>query len=199
MRNQHPPVPSAHILRPILTSLVNHRFTIPMIIEDLAATHGITISIRTVKRRLKELDLSIRCRLSLLEQRQLVLEEMSISNGSKGVGLQTIQNRIYHKHNVIIGTQRIRETMLEEDRLGLQLRDPGIRIRVRRVPMTGIGPYAQIGCDGHDKLLRWGVRIYAYVDNWSRSVLSMKIARTRFFLIIDISVLTFAALRRSWI
>jgi len=53
MRNQHPPVPSrsANILRPILTSLVNHRFTIPMIIEDLAATHGITVSIRTVKRR----------------------------------------------------------------------------------------------------------------------------------------------------
>lgn len=98
MPNQHPSIPSAETLRPILTSLIGHRFTIPMIVEDLSATHGITISAITVKRRLKELGLSIRCQLSLLEQRQLVLEEMSVSNGSKGVGLQTIQNRIYHKH-----------------------------------------------------------------------------------------------------
>lgn len=110
MPNQYATCPSASDLAPLLTEFIDRRLSVPMMRHELQEKHGLTMSLKTVQRRLRELELKIRTQLSALEQRELVLEE--IRKGAKGVGLQTIQNRIYREHKTIVGTHTIRNTIL---------------------------------------------------------------------------------------
>ena len=64
---------------------------------------------------------------------------------------------------------------------GFDHRFPGRRLdKIPRIPLTAIGPFHQIGCDGHEKIARLALKmgdaslsIYGYKDKWSDKVLKL--------------------------
>lgn len=55
---------------------------------------------------------------------------------------------------------------------GVVLRDPTAR-RIERRPLTSAGPNEVWCCDGHDKLVKYGISIWGLRDKYSRKWLGV--------------------------
>lgn len=66
-----------------------------------------------------------------------------------------------------VQVQRVKSSLKRIDRLGTALRQ---RRGIRRRDYTSKRPNYLWHCDGHHKLIRWGIVIHGFVDGYCRSV-----------------------------
>jgi hypothetical protein len=139
----------------------------------------IPFSVRTLQRRCRNLNIQTSriCSLTEDEQVQAVSHQIRTTQSSI-VGVRGVQQRLALENNIRIPRSRVTEIMKEIDPVGFIRRTPGAGVRVRRVPMWGVGPWNQIGVDGHDKLRAFGICIYGWRDNFSGFLMHLYMGRT---------------------
>lgn len=143
------------------------------IVEFLSSHHNIDISLRTLKRRLRTLQL--RRRRTEWEQdinriRQLVIHE--IQSASQYVGYRTITSILSRKYNIRVPRTIVSRMMRQEDPEGVYNRR--LRRFVRR-QFYSPGPNYTWHVDGYDKLKPYGICIHACICGFSRRILWLEL------------------------
>ncbi|PIK33712.1 hypothetical protein BSL78_29470 [Apostichopus japonicus] len=140
------------------------------IVALLGLCHNISISLRHLKRLLRQLNLRRRRQASPVEDiAQVILRELEGSGRNIGYRL------MWHRLNYIYGLRVTQDTT----RRMLNIIDPdGVSRRSahrlqRRVYMCP-GPNHTIHIDGYDKLKPFGIAIHGAVDGFSRRLLWLK-------------------------
>ncbi|KAI0069657.1 hypothetical protein K474DRAFT_1710205 [Panus rudis PR-1116 ss-1] len=108
----------------------------------------------------------------------LIREEMDKDlqhrNGPNAIG------QLLAVKGFIIPRSTIRVIMRLEDPLGPQIRAPGNKVPINRSPLQSMGPFAEVSCDGHEKLSSMalgigpvGIPIYGMRDKFSGRMLHL--------------------------
>lgn len=135
--------------------------------------HGIELSYRTLKRRLRNLDLKKVGNWSLDEIIPVI--QMEIKEGSKNLGCRSLSRRLFLKHGIFVG----RNTAM----CALRILDPeGVSLRsqhcLSRRQYYNQGPNFLVHIDGYDKLKPFGFCIHGAICGFSRRILWLRVART---------------------
>ena len=145
-------------------------FTNVEIVRLLALRHGITISVRTVKRILNRMRLKQVCRGNESPLEQIVsaiLEELENSCGSF-VGYRQLTRRLRRKYNLIVRRDTIMKSLRVIDPEGVERRK---RRRLKRRRYVTPGPNFLWHVDGWDKLAPFGIFVHGAIDGFSRRIL----------------------------
>ncbi|XP_060595300.1 uncharacterized protein LOC132749519 [Ruditapes philippinarum] len=142
-------------------------------ILDKLKSDGQNVSLRTLKRTLKRLNLYRRVHFSdIIEVALFVMNEMQQSgmlHGYKMMHLKCLQN------GYVVTQQTIRELLLIIDPIGVQQRR---RNRLQRRIYSNLGPNYLWHIDGYDKLKPFGICIHGAVDGFSRYIIWLEAHRT---------------------
>ena len=135
--------------------------------------HGIKMSLSTLKRRMKQLNLKDKIRNTML-----ILCEMKSLHFSK-VHIVLVDNRSIWHSLQLNGTRVPRRVV----RLLLRKLDPeGVaerrRHRLKRRTYHNPGPNYAWHCDGYDKLKPFGFAIHGCIDGWSRKIIWLYMTRS---------------------
>lgn len=152
-------------------------FTNIEIVGFLALQHGITISVRTVKRILHRMRLKRACLAneSALEQIvSAILDELENSCGSFA-GYRQLTRRLRRKYNLIVRRDTIMKCLRVIDPEGVERRK---RRRLKRRRYITPGPNFIWHVDGWDKLAPFGIFIHGAIDGFSRRILWLEVNST---------------------
>ena len=136
--------------------------------------HGISMSIRTLKRRLKE---------SGLRKKQVNIDEWQIReiirNEIQGpgslLGYRGMQNRLRTTYGVQVPRDFVMLTLKELDPEGTAERKSR---RLKRQKYHSSGPDAIWHIDGYDKLKPYGLPIHGCVDGFSRKIIWLNVCKS---------------------
>ena len=145
------------------------------ILRCLAISHGIIMSIRTLKTILHRLQLRKRVPLTeeiaLQEIHQIKIE---LSESGQLLGYKTMWKRL-HEKGTIIARDAVRDMLLHLDEDGVRDR---ARRRLKRRKYVSPGPNFVWHVDGYDKLKPYGFAIHGAIDGYSRRILWLEVGIT---------------------
>ena len=156
----------------LIQDYFNLGLTAPEITSFLVCVHGIQISVRHLKRRLKRLGCTRRRNRS--DIREVVNAVERELRGSGGLlGYRAMHQRLVNHHRLVTTREVVRHTLRIFDPEGVQARS---RHRLRRRVYRCKGPNYLWHIDGYDKLKPFGFCIHGAIDGFSRRILWLEVA-----------------------
>lgn len=151
-------------------------YTNAEIVGFLALQHGIVISIRTVKRILKQLNLRrARSEESSIEKIiDAILQEFETSCGTF-LGYRQLTQRLRQKYGLNVKRDSVMRYMRIVDPDGVDRRK---RRRLKRRRYVTPGPNFLWHIDGWDKLAPFGLYVHGAIDGYSRRILWLEVNST---------------------
>ena len=157
----------------IIKEYFNRGFKYEEIIEFLSKNHSITMSIATLKRRLKQYGLQ---RKNADYDIDLVREE--IRTILDGPGCIAGYRHVWHTlklQGISVPRSVVRNLIKQLDPEGVQERKAH---KLQRRTYRNRGPNDVWHCDGYDELKPFGFPIHASIDGWSRKILWLYVTRS---------------------
>lgn len=144
------------------------------IVAFLSSYHGITLSVRQLKRVLKQLGRSRRkLKSSIDEVIDSVEQELSESGAS--IGYRQMHQRLVNDHRLTIDRETVRCALKVLDPEGVDRR---LSKKLKRRQYRVRGPNDTWHIDGYDKLKQFGFCIHGAIDGYSRRILWLKVTST---------------------
>ena len=154
--------------------LFQKRFQVWVDLVQLDIRHKIKMSLRTLKRRLKELGLNkshAAASAAVIKQ----IREKEIESPSMLHGYRRMWNKLRTIYNIIAPRDSVMEILREAD----PLRSNERRSRnLERRCYRSNGPNETWHVDGYDKLKPYGFPIHGCIDGFSRKIIWLKVCRT---------------------
>lgn len=157
----------------IISYYFSRGYTYEVITEFLAKFHGITMCVRTLKNRLRQLQL--RRRMPSFDM-DVVREQ--IRNELSGPGCQGGYRSMWHTlrlRNIQVPRHIVAELMREMDPEGCEQRKSK---SLKRRSYFSSGPNYTWHVDGYDKLKPYGFPIHGCIDGWSRKIMWLKVTKS---------------------
>ena len=163
-------------LQELVVGYFERNFTYLEIKEFLYIKHGIAISLSTLKRELKKMNLF---RRALLGKRTNVnIVQAAVRKELEGSGSSIGYRRVWdhlRRNGIIAPRYDIRKIILNLDPTGVELRK---RRRLTRRKYRNPGPNYVWHIDGHDKLKPFGFSIHGCIDGFSRRIIWLEVSST---------------------
>eukprot|EP00112_Aurelia_sp_Birch-Aquarium-sp1_P000694 Seg1067.7 transcript_id=Seg1067.7/GoldUCD/mRNA.D3Y31 product="hypothetical protein" protein_id=Seg1067.7/GoldUCD/D3Y31 len=137
---------------------------------------GIKMSVRTLKRKLKAMNLRRKNSIDFEDQdhiRRAIRNEMS-GPGSLG-GYRTIWHALRLRHQLHVPRSFVANVMKEIDPAGVEARK---KRKLRRRTFFSEGPNYSWHADGYDKLKPYGFPVHGAIDGFSRRILWLEVVRS---------------------
>ena len=135
----------------------------------LKVHHGIIVSMRQMKRILKQKGLSRRINHDNMQTVVAKIQE-ELSGSGRSVGYRNMHQRLRVSHNLVVSRETVRNTLKILDPIGVQYCS---RRRLRHREYRGRGPNFIWHLDGYDKLKPYGLYIHGGIDGYSRKILCL--------------------------
>ena len=148
-------------------------FEYTKIVTFLGKFHGVQMSIRTPKERLKSYGL---CRRSVNADEVLVRRRMRelLDGPSCRSGYRTMWHTL-RLEGIFVPRNVVERLLRELDPDGCKLRKAH---RLTRRNYVSMGPNYCWHIDGYDKLKPYGFPIHGCIDGWSRKIMWLRVSRT---------------------
>ena len=143
------------------------------ICEFLDTYHDISISERTLKRRLASYGLQRNCGYPSHIARNLIEQEINSGPPSQ-YGYRNMHHHLRTKFHAIVPRDTVMNLLKEIDPVGTAERKSH---RLKRRQFVSPGPNHSWHIDGYDKLKPYGFPIHGCVDGFSRRIIWLKVAR----------------------
>ncbi|XP_068698743.1 uncharacterized protein [Montipora foliosa] len=140
----------------------------------LGLFHGITLSLRQLKRLLKAKGLGRRRNPSDLREVHQAVEEELRGSGSN-IGYRQMTQRLVNDYRLVVDRETVRELLKILDPEGVEQR---ARHRLKRRQYRTKGPNYLWHIDGYDKLKPFGFCIHGAIDGFSRRILWLDVGPT---------------------
>lgn len=159
-------------LETLLVTYFKKGFTYKEILDLLLNRHDLNISLRTLKTKLKKLNLQRNKKSfsQLNDAFEIVSKE--IASTSSSIGYRTMWHSLSHKYGVRVPRDFIMCSMRTLDPQGTIERKS--RCLKRRSYKSG-GPNFLWHCDGYDKLKPYGFPIHGGIDGFSRKIIWLRV------------------------
>ncbi|KAA0724141.1 hypothetical protein E1301_Tti020079 [Triplophysa tibetana] len=157
--------PQYSITQEQLRFLVEYNFSTKQMAEILG------VSKRTVKRRLRKFNISLRDRHTNLSDSDLDNIVRELVGGNDELGAEAVRARLAGQ-GIIIQRHRVRQSLIRTNPIGAAQRVTTRRLH-RRI-YKGAGPNSLWHLDGNHKLIRWRIVIHGGIDGYSRLVVFLK-------------------------
>ena len=144
------------------------------IVAFLSAYHGITLSVRQLKRVLKHLNRSRRISKSSLDEVIESIEE-ELSDSGASIGYRQMHQRLVNDHRLTIDRETVRCALKVIDPEGVNRR---LSRKLKRRQYRVRGPNDTWHIDGYDKLKPFGFCVHGAIDGYSRRILWLEVAST---------------------
>ena len=158
----------------IVESYFRLGFDYTEILLYLVLFHGISLSLRQLKRVLKSKGLGRRRNSSDVREVCQAVEEELRGSGSN-IGYRQMTQRLVNDYGLVVDRETVRELLKILDPEGVELR--GKRSLKRRQYRTK-GPNFLWHIDGYDKLKPFGFCIHGAIDGFSRRILWLDVGPT---------------------
>ncbi|PLW39517.1 hypothetical protein PCASD_07691 [Puccinia coronata f. sp. avenae] len=175
LQKSPPPPPLSPPVRASVLSSHAKGMNLKEIQARLTQETGVDVTIRTVQRYLRKLNLKLLP--NDLSDGRITMEKVfeAINNArdcllQHNTGYWRMRIILIRQYNIRIPRQIIYNVLKEIDPEGMSQR---LRQACKRRVYRTLGPNHIWACDGHDKLKRLGITIYGFIDAWSRKVLGM--------------------------
>lgn len=142
------------------------------ILDLLESQHGIKLSMRTLKTKLKNLQLRRKKHKVSDYLRAVEVISDKMSSCSSSIGYRTIWHDLSHNHGVHVPRDFVMLKMRELDPEGAKVRRSR---KLRRRHYRSGGPNYIWHCDGYDKLKPFGFPIHGCIDGFSRKILWLQV------------------------
>ena len=142
------------------------------IINCLALSHGITMSLITLKRMLRSLQLRRRhpCTEEIVENAVNFIHN-ELQGSGQMIGYKAMWRRLQNE-GIVISSHTVRHLMLHLDEEGVRQRRMR---RLRHREYVSPGPNFVWHVDGYDKLKPYGFAIHGAIDGFSRRVMWLEV------------------------
>ena len=137
----------------------------------LGLLHGITLSIRQLKRILRSRGLGRRANRSDPRQVCRAIEEELRGSGST-IGYRQMTQRLVLNYGLVVDKETVREMLKILDPDGVAARS---KHRLRRRQYTTKGPNHLWHIDGYDKLKPFGFCVHGAIDGYSRRIMWLEV------------------------
>jgi hypothetical protein len=148
-------------------TLVEHYFNLGLqyseIIAFISSLHGIQLSLRQLKRILKNRGLRRRKDHASIEEIAFVIEEELTSTGAC-IGYRQMHQKLRIQHGIVTNRETVRLVLKELDPVGVEVRS---RRKLRRRKYSAQGPNFNF----YDKLKPFGICIHGAIDGFSRRIM----------------------------
>ena len=144
------------------------------IILFLSEYHGISLSLRTLKRRLKEYKLDKRSH-STSEDTVCQIIQDEIQGPSSSLGYRGMWNKLRTSYGITVPRDTVMRILKELDPEASALRKAR---KLQRRSYVSPGPNAAWHVDGYDKLKPFGLPIHGCIDGYSRRIVWLKVCRS---------------------
>ncbi|EFP74484.2 uncharacterized protein PGTG_00440 [Puccinia graminis f. sp. tritici CRL 75-36-700-3] len=141
----------------------------------LAKETDVHVEIRTVKRYLQKLNLKLL--VNDVESGKVSLDQVyeAVDHAQRfllhnNAGYRRMRTILARQYSINIPRQLVYDVLRDVDPEGMAAR---LRQTCKRRVFQTYGPNHIWSCDGHDKLKRFGITVYGFIDAWSRKVLGM--------------------------
>ncbi|XP_023810784.1 uncharacterized protein LOC111947453 isoform X1 [Oryzias latipes] len=141
--------------------------TSDIIVDLLATKHNISTSLSTVKRRLREADLTKRTNYTPIIAVQAAISE-ELQGPGKLLGYRAMWQILKQKYSFTVRRSDVMKLMRELDPSGIEARS---RRRFARRAYHSMGPNEVWHVDGYDKLKPFGIAISGCIDGFSRKIM----------------------------
>eukprot|EP00794_Sanderia_malayensis_P013642 gene13642-15069_t len=158
-----------------ITYYFKRHFSNKTIVMFLQQYQGISISVRTLKRRLSEYGLSRNQHKNLADASIREIIEREIHGPSSLKGYRGMWNTLRCSYGIIIPRDRVMRLLKDVDPEGTSLCQAR---RLHRRVYTSPGPNTCWHIDGYDKLKPYGLPIHGCIDGFSRKILWLRVTRT---------------------
>ncbi|KAA1111537.1 hypothetical protein PGT21_003430 [Puccinia graminis f. sp. tritici] len=170
-----PPTPLSPKIRASLVSSHSKGMNLNEIQAQLANETSVNVSIRTIKRYLKQLNLKLlRNNVThgkiTIQQVHDAIHDARTRRLQSDAGYRRMRMILMREYDIQIPQRLVYDVLREIDPEGMAARLRGVC--KRQIYQTN-GPNHIWSSDGHDKLKRFGLTIYGFVDAWSRKILGM--------------------------
>lgn len=141
------------------------------IVYMLSEKHNINISLRTLKRILKNLNLK---RKNIIESAEddiiiiIIAICIELEGSGSNLGYRAMWKRLRNSYNLKVKQNTVREHFKIIDPEGVEAR---LQYRLKRRVYKVAGPNMLWHVDGHDKLSRYGFCIYGGIDGFYKKVI----------------------------
>lgn len=149
-------------------------FTYPEILVCLVLIHGITLSLRQLKRVLSARNLRRRKQPSDLQDVADAISEELTGSGSC-FGYRFMHQHLRRKYRLVVDKETVRIALKVLDPNAVEDRTRG---RLRRRKYSVKGPNYLWHLDGYDKLKPFGFCIHGCIDGFSRRLMWLEVAET---------------------
>ncbi|XP_026064456.1 uncharacterized protein LOC113047310 isoform X2 [Carassius auratus] len=129
------------------------------------------VSKRTVKRRLRKYNISLRDRYSNLSDSDLDNLVREVVGGNDELGAEAVRARLAGQ-GIVVQRRRVRQSLIRTNPIGAAQRLTTRRLH-RRIYQVA-GPNSLWHLDGNHKLIRWRIVIHGGIDGYSRRVVFLK-------------------------
>ena len=144
------------------------------IIITLRIYHGIEMSVRTLKRRLKSYGLSRQfSNISIPALSAILLREMEGPGQSKGY--RSMRDHLKRSYGIRVKTDHVMRLMRELDPQGVLIRR---NRRLNRRAYSSPGANHCWHVDGYDKLKPYGLAIHGCIDGFSRKIMWLNVVES---------------------
>ena len=143
------------------------------IVNSLQQQHGISMSLRTLKRRLSEYALTKKGNCSARRVRSIIHREIQGPSGQ--LGYRGMWHLLRSSYGISIPRDNVMTMLKELDPDGTEARKAH---RLKRRQFISPGPNYSWHADGYDKLKPYGLPIHGAIDGFSRRIIWLKVVRT---------------------
>lgn len=147
-------------------------FSYSEVVAFLLVNHGISVSVRHLKRLLRAMGLQKRKQQSDLNSIMSAIETELKGSGNR-LGYRLMHQRLFIQHGLIVDRETVRITLRFLDNEGVDIRS---RRKLRRRSYKAAGPNFIWHIDGYDKLKPFGFCVHGAIDGYSRKILWLKVA-----------------------
>ena len=141
----------------------------------LSKYHGITMSLSTLKRRLKQYELKRKTGDEVSDNELMEIIRKEIDGPSCVSGYRTLWHTLRLKYRMCVPRARVQALLKEIYPVGTEQRK---RHRLKRREYKSPGPNQCWHVDGYDKLKPFGFPVHGAIDGYSRRMLWLKVTRT---------------------
>lgn len=173
-RNDDSSFPTFTTEREAVTHYFRRGFRYDTVISFLHEYHGISMSVRTLKRRLREYGLA-KSDDSISEETVRQIIEKEIKGPSSMLGYRGMWNKLRTSYNITVPRDTVMRILRELDPEASALRKAR---KLQRRVYTSPGANAAWHIDGYDKLKPYGLPVHGCVDGFSRRVIWLKVCKS---------------------